>query len=65
MVRPVLWAASIRRLIDEGHRLFVELGPGKVLTGLLREIGRDASAFNVQDAETFAKFRNACSAMTT
>jgi len=33
---PVLWAASMRRLVKEGYRTFVEVGPGSVLQGLLR-----------------------------
>jgi malonyl CoA-acyl carrier protein transacylase len=35
------------------------VGPGKVLTGLLRDIDREVKATNVQDAETLAKFKEA------
>jgi [acyl-carrier-protein] S-malonyltransferase len=59
IVRPVLWARSIRRLLDDGYQTFVEAGPGKVLTGLMRDIARDAAAFNVQDVETLQKLRAA------
>jgi [acyl-carrier-protein] S-malonyltransferase len=62
VVRPVLWADSIRRLIDQGHRTFVEVGPGKVLTGLLRDISREVKGFNIQDADTLAKFQEASAA---
>jgi [acyl-carrier-protein] S-malonyltransferase len=38
LCRPVRWYASIRRLLEEGIDTFVEVGPGRVLTGLLRKI---------------------------
>ena len=44
---PVRWEASVRLLIDEGVNTFVEVGPGKVLTGLLRQIDRSVAALNV------------------
>jgi [acyl-carrier-protein] S-malonyltransferase len=59
IVRPVLWARSIASLIESGHRTFVEVGPGKVLTGLMKDINRDAKAHTVQDVDTLAKFRAA------
>lgn len=36
LVRPVQWAASVRRLTELGSEALVELGPGRVLTGLAR-----------------------------
>jgi [acyl-carrier-protein] S-malonyltransferase len=45
--RPVLWEQSVRRLLAEGVELFVELGPGKVLTGLLKKIDRRAAAVTI------------------
>ena len=36
--RPVLWEASMRRFIEAGHSLFVEVGPGRVLRGLMKRI---------------------------
>lgn len=47
---PVRWLDSIRELIEEGVRIFVEVGPGKVLCGLLRQIDRSVRCFNVEDA---------------
>jgi [acyl-carrier-protein] S-malonyltransferase len=35
---PVQWHASVNRFIDAGFRLFVEVGPGRVLKGLMRRI---------------------------
>jgi len=47
---PVRWLESIELLIKEGVDTFVEVGPGKVLTGLLRQISREVRGFNVEDA---------------
>jgi [acyl-carrier-protein] S-malonyltransferase len=46
---PVLWEQSIGVLRAEGVGLFVEVGPGKVLTGLLRQIDRQAEGLHVED----------------
>ena len=47
---PVLWEQSVRRLVSLGVRRFVEVGPGKVLSGLLRQIDASLAAFQFQDA---------------
>jgi [acyl-carrier-protein] S-malonyltransferase len=47
---PVRWLESIELLISEGVDTFVEVGPGKVLTGLMRQISRDVKCLNVEDA---------------
>jgi [acyl-carrier-protein] S-malonyltransferase len=47
---PVRWLESMELLIREGVDTLVELGPGKVLTGLMRQISRDVKCFNVEDA---------------
>jgi [acyl-carrier-protein] S-malonyltransferase len=49
---PVRWEESIRALIDEGVNTFVEVGPGRVLTGLLRQIERSVSTLNVEDEKS-------------
>lgn len=51
---PVRWLDSIREMIDQGVTIFVEVGPGKVLTGLLRQIDRSVRVFNVEDAASLA-----------
>src|SRR5262249_16345546 len=51
---PVRWEESVRTLIDEGVNTFVEVGPGKVLTGLLRQIERSVAALNVEDEKSLA-----------
>lgn len=47
---PVRWLQSMELLINEGVDTFVEVGPGKVLTGLMRQINRNVKCFNVEDA---------------
>lgn len=47
---PVRWLQSVEKLRSLGVGKFVEVGPGKVLTGLLRQIDREAAGMNVEDA---------------
>ena len=51
---PVRWEESMRTLIDEGVNTFVEVGPGRVLTGLLRQIERSVATLNVEDEKSLA-----------
>lgn len=46
---PVLWEQSVRTLYDQGVRVFVEIGPGVVLSKLTRRILPDATTLSVQD----------------
>ena len=45
----VKWEQSMRLLIGEGVQTFVEIGPGKVLCGLMRQIDRSKTCMNVGD----------------
>jgi [acyl-carrier-protein] S-malonyltransferase len=45
----VRWTASIQALIAMGHRNFLELGPGKVIAGLVSKIDKDAVVHSVED----------------
>jgi len=47
---PVRWLESMELLIRDGVDTFVEVGPGKVLSGLMRQISREVKCFNVEDA---------------
>lgn len=46
---PVRWVDTIERMAQEGARVFIECGPGKVLTGLNKRIAREAVCLAVQD----------------
>lgn len=50
LLRPVRWGDCVRTLIDQGVDVFVELGPGTVLRGLLRQIHPDPTAYRVFSA---------------
>jgi [acyl-carrier-protein] S-malonyltransferase len=52
---PVLWDKSIRTLRAQGAQRFVEVGPGRVLTGMMRQIDPDAIAANVEDKKSLEK----------
>jgi [acyl-carrier-protein] S-malonyltransferase len=47
----VKWLQSMERMAVEGVDLFVEIGPGKVLTGLVRQMNRDAAFANIENTE--------------
>ena len=49
---PVRWTESIQNLIGAGVQLFVEVGPGKVLSGLIRQIDRTVKTANVEDPKS-------------
>jgi [acyl-carrier-protein] S-malonyltransferase len=57
----VLWVQVIERLIAEGTEIFLEVGPGKVLTGLLRQIDRNQICFNVENEAILLKALEAIS----
>jgi len=46
----VRWVDSMQLLIEQSVGTFVEVGPGKVLSGLMRQINRDVKSLNVEDA---------------
>jgi [acyl-carrier-protein] S-malonyltransferase len=50
VTQPVRWLDSVHEMIEEGVTIFVEVGPGKVLSGLMRQIDRSVRCFNVEDA---------------
>jgi [acyl-carrier-protein] S-malonyltransferase len=50
VTQPVRWLDSVREMVASGAAIFVEVGPGKVLLGLLRQIDRSVRGLNVEDA---------------
>jgi [acyl-carrier-protein] S-malonyltransferase len=54
----VQWEASMRKLIGAGVTTFIEVGPGKVLCGLMRQIDRSQTCLNVENEDSLAKTMN-------
>jgi [acyl-carrier-protein] S-malonyltransferase len=52
LTHPVRWVDSIRKICSEGINTFVEVGPGKILKGLLKRIDPGSQVFNVEDSES-------------
>ncbi len=50
--RPVRWAESVENLINESVETFIEVGAGKILSGLIRQINRDVRCLNVENSES-------------
>lgn len=53
--KPVRWTQTVCRMVEEGVDTILELGPGKVLTGLARRIDRTLTALPVGDPESLEK----------
>ncbi|MCA6069955.1 MAG: ACP S-malonyltransferase [Endomicrobium sp.] len=51
----VKWDESIQNIIASGFNKFIEIGPGRVLSGLLRRIDRTKRAFNIEDSMSLQK----------
>ena len=56
---PVRWTDCVRRLAEEGATAFVEVGPGRVLTGLLRRIVNGARGQSIEDPTSLDKVLSA------
>lgn len=52
---PVRWEESVRHLVEQGVDQFVEVGPGKVLSGLVRKVADGARVVSVEDPEGVQK----------
>ncbi|HYS56432.1 MAG TPA: ACP S-malonyltransferase [Thermoanaerobaculia bacterium] len=56
VVSPVRWVESVQRMIAMGVRKFVEIGPGNVLTGLIKRIDPSVELINVSDVPSIEAF---------
>jgi [acyl-carrier-protein] S-malonyltransferase len=52
---PVRWEECVLKLISLGADTFIEVGPGKVLSGLIKKISRDVTILNVEDRASLEK----------
>ena len=53
---PVLWADCVRTLVDNGCDTFLELGPGRTLSGLVRQIDPEVQTFAADSPGKLDKF---------
>jgi [acyl-carrier-protein] S-malonyltransferase len=49
LLSPVLWQRSIEYMIQQGVTRFIEIGPGRVLTGLIKRINKEVATLNISD----------------
>jgi [acyl-carrier-protein] S-malonyltransferase len=54
LTQPVQWQQCVERMAADGADRFVEFGPGRVLTGLMRKIDRTLEAVNISTADAVA-----------
>ncbi|MDD4334677.1 MAG: hypothetical protein PHY77_03625, partial [Desulfotomaculaceae bacterium] len=52
---PVRWEECVLKMISLGVDTFIEVGPGKVLSGLIKKIRRDATILNIEDRSSLEK----------
>lgn len=56
LVQPILWQSCMEKLLADGVETFYEIGPGRVLTGLMKRIHRRTNVINISSAESLQKF---------
>lgn len=56
VAQPVRWTESVERLIGDGHTTFVQVGPGNVLTGLIRSINRSVRTVSIAVPDDIQQF---------
>ena len=49
---PVLWRKSVEKMISTGVDAFIEIGPGKALSGFVRRISKEVKTLSVENVET-------------
>ena len=52
---PVKWQQCVEKMIENGVDTFIEIGPGKTLTGFMKKINRNVTAMNIQTLEDLDK----------
>ena len=53
----VRWQQTVERMIADGVDTFVEIGPGKTLSGFMRKISRDVKVVNIEKVEDLEKLQ--------
>ena len=58
LCNPVQWQRSIEYMVNNGVSTFIEIGPGKVLTGLIKRINKEVKTINIGDLEAVKALAN-------
>jgi [acyl-carrier-protein] S-malonyltransferase len=58
LTSPVQWQHSIEYMVNKGVSTFIEIGPGKVLTGLIKRISKEARLINIGDLASIKSLGN-------
>lgn len=58
LTSPVQWQRTIEYMVEQGVSTFIEIGPGKVLTGLIRRINKEVKTINIGDLEAVNSLAN-------
>lgn len=61
LVSPLLWEDSIRLMIKNGVKTFLEVGPGKILSALIKRIDKDVETLHIEDTKSLAETLNSLS----
>jgi [acyl-carrier-protein] S-malonyltransferase len=55
VISPVRWEETIKKMIDDGVDTFIEIGPGKSLSGFVKKIDKTKKIVNIQDMKSLSK----------
>ena len=58
LLSPILWQRSIEYMIKQGVTIFIEIGPGRVLTGLIKRINKEVNTQNIGDLVAIKALNN-------
>jgi [acyl-carrier-protein] S-malonyltransferase len=58
MTSRVKWRESVEYMINNGVNEFIEIGPGKVLTSLVKRINKDVNVFNINSIDDITNYIN-------
>ena len=56
--KPVRWWESVINMIKEGSKKFIEIGPGKVLSGLVKRIDRNVDLIQINNIDDLKNLKN-------
>lgn len=57
MSSPVLWEDTVRAMIDAGADIFIEIGPGATLSGMIKRISKEVETYSISSMDNFEKIK--------